>query len=243
MSSEAGRPLRGRGGGEARLLVVEDEPTILELLSGSLWFAGFDVVTAASGVEALRVTAVVRPDLILLDVMMPDADGFEVIRQIRSGGPRIPVIFLTARDSVRDRVAGLTLGGDDYITKPFSLDEVLARIRAVLRRSAGDGEPTAQRLVVADLELDSSSYEVWRAGRLVSLTPTEFRLLRYLMLNAGRVLSKAQILDHVWDHDFGGDGNVVESCVSYLRRKADDGEPRLIHTIRGMGYILRIPPP
>jgi two-component system, OmpR family, response regulator len=243
MSSEAGRPLRGRGGGEARLLVVEDEPTILELLSGSLWFAGFDVVTAASGVEALRVTAVVRPDLILLDVMMPDADGFEVIRQIRSGGPRIPVIFLTARDAVRDRVAGLTLGGDDYITKPFSLDEVLARIRAVLRRSAGDGEPTAQRLVVADLELDSSSYEVWRAGRLVSLTPTEFRLLRYLMLNAGRVLSKAQILDHVWDHDFGGDGNVVESCVSYLRRKADDGEPRLIHTIRGMGYILRIPPP
>ena len=200
-------------------------------------------MTAASGVEALRVTAVIRPDLILLDVMMPDADGFEVIRQIRSGGPRIPVIFLTARDAVRDRVAGLTLGGDDYITKPFSLDEVLARIRAVLRRSAGDGEPTAQRLVVADLELDSRSYEVWRAGRLVSLTPTEFRLLRYLMLNAGRVLSKAQILDHVWDHDFSGDGNVVESCVSYLRRKADDGEPRLIHTIRGMGYILRIPPP
>jgi two-component system, OmpR family, response regulator len=243
MSSEAGRPLLGRGGGEARLLVVEDEPTILELLSGSLWFAGFDVVTAASGVEALRVTAVVRPDLILLDVMMPDADGFEVIRQIRSSGPRIPVIFLTARDSVRDRVAGLTLGGDDYITKPFSLDEVLARIRAVLRRSAGDGEPPAQRLIVADLELDSSSYEVWRAGRPVSLTPTEFRLLRYLMLNAGRVLSKAQILDHVWDHDFSGDGNVVESCLSYLRRKADDGEPRLIHTIRGMGYILRIPPP
>ena len=243
MSSEAGRPLLGRGGGEARLLVVEDEPTILELLSGSLWFAGFDVVTAASGVEALRVTAVIRPDLILLDVMMPDADGFEVIRQLRSGGPRIPVIFLTARDAVRDRVAGLTLGGDDYITKPFSLDEVLARIRAVLRRSGGDGEPTAQRLVVADLELDSSSYEVWRAGRLVSLTPTEFRLLHYLMLNAGRVLSKAQILDHVWDHDFSGDGNVVESCVSYLRRKADDGEPRLIHTIRGMGYILRIPPP
>ena len=243
MSSEAGRPLLGRAGGEARLLVVEDEPTILELLSGSLRFAGFDVVTAASGVEALRVTAAVRPDLILLDVMMPEADGFEVIRQIRSGGPRIPVIFLTARDSVRDRVAGLTLGGDDYITKPFSLDEVLARIRAVLRRSAGDGEPPAQRLVVADLELDSSSYEVWRAGRLVGLTPTEFRLLRYLMLNAGRVLSKAQILDHVWDHDFSGDGNVIESCVSYLRRKADDGEPRLIHTIRGMGYILRIPPP
>jgi len=226
---------------EARLLVVEDEPTILELLSGSLRFAGFDVVTAATGAEAIRAAVRARPDLVLLDVMMPDGDGFDVVRQIRSGGPRIPVIFLTARGTVHDRIAGLTLGGDDYVTKPFSLDEVLARIRAVLRRSGQDD--AGSRLVVADLELDGDSHEVRRGGRLIGLTPTEFKLLRYLMINAGRVLSKAQILDHVWDYSFSGDSNVVESCVSYLRRKVDDGEPRLIHTIRGMGYVLRIPPP
>ena len=227
---------------EARLLVVEDEPTILELLSGSLRFAGFEVVTAASGIEALRAAAASRPDLILLDVMIPDGDGFEVIRRIRSGGPHVPVIFLTARDAVHERVAGLTLGGDDYVTKPFSLDEVLARIRAVLRRSGGQAAD-GSRLRVADLELEEDSHEVRRAGRLVALTPTEFRLLRYLMINAGRVLSKAQILDHVWDFSFDGDGNVVEPCVSYLRRKVDQNEPRLIHTIRGVGYVLRIPPP
>ena len=222
--------------------MVEDEPTILELLSGSLRFAGFDVVTAASGKEAVRAAARARPDLILLDVMMPDGDGFEVLRQIRSAGPRIPVIFLTARGTVHDRVAGLTLGGDDYVTKPFSLDEVLARIHAVLRRSGGREEADS-RLVVADLELDGNTHEVRRAGRLIALTPTEFKFLRYLMTNAGCVLSKGQILDHVWDYSFSGDSNVVESCMSYLRRKVDDGEPRLIHTIRGMGYILRIPPP
>ena len=227
---------------EARLLVVEDEPTILELLSGSLRFAGFDVVTAASGHEALRVAAAARPDLILLDVMLPDGDGFDVIRGIRAGGPRVPVIFLTARTRVQERVAGLTLGGDDYITKPFSLDEVLARIRAVLRRSGGPGAESS-RLVVADLELDEDTHEVRRHGGLVTLTPTEFKLLRYLMINAGQVLSKAQILDHVWDYSFSGDGNVVEPCISYLRRKADQGEPRLIHTIRGVGYVLRVPPP
>jgi two-component system, OmpR family, response regulator len=228
--------------GKTRLLVVEDEPTILELLSGSLRFAGFDVLTAATGAEALRAAARARPDLILLDVMMPDGDGFEVLHQIRSGGPHVPVIFLTARGTLRDRVAGLTLGGDDYITKPFSLDEVLARIRAVLRRSGGQ-QAGASRLAVADLELDADGHEVRRGGRLIGLTPTEFKLLRYLMINAGHVLSKAQILDHVWDHSFTGDGNVVESCMSYLRRKVDDGEPRLIHTVRGMGYVLRIPPP
>jgi two-component system OmpR family response regulator len=227
---------------EARLLVVDDEPTILELLSGSLRFAGFDVVTAASGVEALRVSAAVRPDLILLDVMMPDGDGFEVIRRIRAGGTRVPVIFLTARGAVPERVTGLALGADDYVTKPFSLEEVLARIRAVLRRS--DGEAAADsRLVVADLELDEDSHEVWRGGEVITLTPTEFKVLRYLMVNAGRVLSKGQILDQVWDYSFNGDSNVVESCVSYLRRKIDRCEPRLIHTIRSMGYILRIPPP
>ena len=227
---------------EARLLVVEDEPTILELLSGSLRYAGFDVLTASTGREALRAAAHSRPDLILLDVMLPDGDGFDVIRAIRVSGPRVPVIFLTARTHVHERVAGLTLGGDDYVTKPFSLDEVLARIRAVLRRCGGNG-PADSRLAVADLELDEDSHEVRRHGRPVALTPTEFKLLRYLMRNAGQVLSKAQILDHVWDYGFTGDGNVVEPCVSYLRRKVDQGEPRLIHTIRGVGYVLRIPPP
>jgi len=228
--------------GEARLLVVDDEPTILELLAGSLRFAGFDVVTAASGAQALKLAASARPDLILLDVMMPDGDGFEVLQRIRGGGPRVPVVFLTARGTVRERVTGLTLGGDDYVTKPFSLEEVLARIRAVLRRSGGQQEP-GSRLAVADLELDEDRHEVRRAGREVSLTPTEFRLLSYLMVNAGRVLSKSQILGHVWDYNFSGDGNVVEPCVSYLRRKVDDRDPRLIHTIRGLGYVLRIPPP
>jgi len=229
-------------GGEARLLVVDDEMTILELLAESLRFAGFDVLTAASGAEALRIAATARPDLILLDVMMPHGDGFDVIRRIRAGGPHIPVIFLTARGGVRDRVAGLTLGGDDYVAKPFSLDEVLARIRAVLRRGKGDAGP-GSRLVVADLELDEDSHEVWRGGSVVALSPNEFKVLRYLMLNAGRVLSRGQILDHVWNYNFNGDGNLVESYICYLRRKIDHGEPRLIHTIRGVGYVLRIPPP
>jgi len=227
---------------EARLLVVDDEPTILELLAGTLRFAGFDVLTAVSGAEALRAAAAAKPDLILLDVMMPDCDGFDVIRRIRAGGPRIPVIFLTARDSVHERVTGLTLGGDDYVTKPFSLDEVLARIRAVLRRSRGEPE-AGSRLVVADLELDEDSHQVWRAGSEVGLSPNEFKLLRYMMINAGRVLSRAQILDHVWDYSFDGDGNIVEYYICYLRRKLDRGEPRLIHTIRGIGYVLRVPPP
>ena len=228
--------------GEARLLVVDDEPTILELLAGTLRFAGFDVLTAVSGAEALRAAAAAKPDLILLDVMMPDCDGFDVIRRIRAGGPRIPVIFLTARDSVHERVTGLTLGGDDYVTKPFSLDEVLARIRAVLRRSRGEPE-AGSRLAVADLQLDEDSHQVWRAGTEVGLSPNEFKLLRYMMINAGRVLSRAQILDHVWDYSFDGDGNIVESYVCYLRRKLDRDEPRLIHTIRGIGYVLRVPPP
>jgi len=226
---------------EARLLVVDDEPTILELLAGTLRFAGFDVLTAVSGAEALRAAAAAKPDLILLDVMMPGCDGFDVIRRIRAGGPRVPVIFLTARDSVHERVTGLSLGGDDYVTKPFSLDEVLERIRAVLRRTGQAA--TAARLRVAGLELDEDSHEVRRDGTLIALTPTEFRLLRFLMLNAGRVLSKGQILDHVWDHNPAGEGHVVEPCVSYLRRKVDFGDPRLIHTIRGVGYVLRIPPP
>jgi two-component system, OmpR family, response regulator len=228
--------------GEARLLVVDDEETILELLAGSLRFAGFEVTTAATGAEALRAAAASRPDLLLLDVMMPDGDGFEVVRRLRSSGPDVPVIFLTARDGVRERVAGLALGADDYVTKPFSLDEVLERIRAVLRRTGRAAAAT--RLRVGGLELDEDSHEVRRDGTLIALTPTEFRLLRFLMLNAGRVLSKGQILDHVWDYGLAGDlGNVVEPCMSYLRRKVDQGEPRLIATIRGVGYVLRIPPP
>lgn len=226
----------------ARLLVVDDEPVILELLAGALRFAGFDVLTASTGAEALRAAAAGRPDLILLDVMMPGCDGFEVIRRIHDGGPRIPVIFLTARDTPRDRVAGLSLGGDDYITKPFSLDEVLARISAVLRRSTGEAEP-ASRLAIADLELDQDSHQVRRAGTEVTLAPREFKLLRYLMTNAGRVLSREQILDHVWDYNFTGDSNIIESYISTLRRKIDTAEPRLIHTIRSIGYVLRIPPP
>jgi two-component system OmpR family response regulator len=231
----------GDGSTEARLLVVEDEEMILELLSGSLRFAGFDVVTAVSGAEALRAVTASRPDLVLLDVMLPDGDGFEVVRRLRSAGPDVPVIFVTARDGVHERVAGLALGADDYVTKPFSLDEVLERIRAVLRRT---GRAAAKpRLRVAGLELDEDGHEVRRDGIPIALTPTEFRLLRFLMSNAGRVLSKQQIFDHVWDHNPAGDANVVEPCVSYLRRKVDQGEPRLIHTIRGVGYVLRIPPP
>jgi two-component system, OmpR family, response regulator len=226
----------------ARLLVVDDEPVILELLAGALRFAGFDVLTAATGAEALRAAAAGRPDLILLDVMMPGCDGFEVIRRIHDSGPRIPVIFLTARDRPHDRVAGLSLGGDDYITKPFSLDEVLARISAVLRRSTGGAEP-ASRLAIADLELDRDSHQVWRAGTEITLAPREFKLLRYLMTNAGRVLSREQILDHVWDYSFSGDSNIIESYISTLRRKVDTAEPHLIHTIRSIGYVLRIPPP
>jgi len=229
----------------ARLLVVDDEATILELLAGSLRFAGFQVATAASGTEAVRAAASSRPDLVLLDVMMPDGDGFEAARRIRAAaggaGPGIPVIFLTARDQVTDRVTGFDLGADDYVTKPFSLDEVLARVRAVLRRTQPDRlEP---RLRVGDLELDDEAHEVRRAGVPVALTPTEYRLLRFLMVNAGRVVSKGQIMDHVWEYNPAGDGTVVEPCVSYLRRKVDQAEPRLIHTVRGFGYVLRIPPP
>jgi two-component system, OmpR family, response regulator len=236
----------------ARLLVVDDEATILELLAGSLRLAGFEVVTAASGAEAVRAAASSRPDLVLLDVMMPDGDGFEALRRIRDGGSEVPVIFLTARDEVPDRVKGFDIGGDDYVTKPFSLDELLGRIRAVLKRSRPDAP--GSRLRVADLEMDEEAHEVRRGGAVVALTPTEYRLLQFLMANAGRVVSKAQILGHVWGHDDPDrddpdrddpdrDGNVVEPAVSYLRRKVDQGQPRLIHTVRGFGYVLRIPPP
>ena len=227
---------------EARLLVVDDEPNIVELLSASLRYAGFEVVTAASGTEAVRRAQEFQPDLLVLDVMMPGMDGFDVVRRLRTDGLHMPVLFLTARDSAEDKVTGLTLGGDDYVTKPFSLEEVVARIRAILRRFAVQkaGTPTAQR-VFADLALDEDTHEVWKDGTLVALSPTEFKLLRYFMDNAGKVVSKAQILDHVWNYDFGGDANIVESYVSYLRRKVDTTEPKLLHTLRGVGYTLRLP--
>ena len=241
MSGMSTQPVDGRKQPSTRLLVVEDEPNILELLSASLRYAGFEVVTASAGTEAVQAAQRHRPDLIVLDVMLPDMDGFDVLRRLRGGGTRVPVVFLTARDAMEDKVRGLTLGGDDYVTKPFSLEEVVARIRAVLRRTQGEGAEPTPRLKFADLELDEESHEVWRAGQPVQLSPTEFKLLRYFMGNANRVLSKMQILDHVWDYDFRGDTGIVESYVSVLRRKVDSAEPRLIHTLRGVGYVLRLP--
>jgi two-component system, OmpR family, response regulator len=228
---------------EARLLVVEDEPNIRELLATSLRFAGFEVETADDGASALALAEKCDPDLVVLDVMLPDVDGFEVTRRLRDRGRQQPIVFVTARDSVGDKIAGLTIGGDDYVTKPFSLEEVIARIRAVLRRTRGAGDDDTATLRFHDLELDEDSHEVRRSGRIIELSPTEFKLLRYLMLNPNRVLSKLQILDHVWDYDFRGESGIVESYISYLRRKIDvDDLPSLIHTKRGVGYVLRVPP-
>ncbi len=234
-------------------MVVDDEPNIRELLATSLRFAGFELHAAGDGATALRLVKQVNPDLVVLDVMLPDMDGFTLTRRLREKGHHVPVVFLTARDDTSDKVTGLTVGGDDYVTKPFSLEEVVARIRAVLRRTRpGDDDADGATLRYADLELDDDGHEVRRAGRTIDLSPTEFKLLRYLMLNAGRVLSKTQILDHVWQYDWGGDANIVESYISYLRRKidapragADDDAPAplpLIHTKRGVGYVLRLPP-
>ena len=232
--------------------MVDDEPNIRELLATSLRFAGFEVHAAGDGATALRLVKQVNPDLVVLDVMLPDMDGFTLTRRLREKGHHVPVVFLTARDDTSDKVTGLTVGGDDYVTKPFSLEEVVARIRAVLRRTRpGDDVADDATLRYADLELDDDGHEVRRAGRTIDLSPTEFKLLRYLMLNAGRVLSKTQILDHVWQYDWGGDANIVESYISYLRRKIDapqvgaddDAAPLpLIHTKRGVGYVLRLPP-
>ncbi|HEY5031685.1 MAG TPA: response regulator transcription factor [Actinomycetes bacterium] len=229
---------------EARLLVVDDEPYIADLLATGLKFVGFDVRTAGTGNQALAVAEEFRPDLLVLDVMLPDLDGFEVCRRLREDGRRVGVVFLTARDATEDKITGLTLGGDDYVTKPFSLEEVVARVRAVLRRTttAAEGEiEDTGRMTFADLELDEDVHEVRRAGEVIDLSPTEFALLRYLMSNSGRVLSKAQILDHVWQYDFNGDSGIVESYISYLRKKIDCFEPPLIHTLRGVGYSLRVP--
>jgi len=235
------------GPGVIKLLVVDDEPVVRELLSASLRFAGFTVTSAATGTEAVTLAVREPPDLIVLDVMLPDIDGFEVVRRLGERGTRtmggrpghVPVLFLTARDTTQDKIDGLTAGGDDYVTKPFSVEELIARIRAILRRAGGPADE--ETLTVADLVLDREGRQVRRAGRPVRLSPTEFRLLLFLMENVGRVLSKGQILDRVWHYDFGGDESIVESYVSYLRRKVDTTEPKLIHTVWGAGYVLRRP--
>ena len=221
-----------------QILVVDDEPSIVDAVATTLRYEGFDVREATNGRAALAAAQEAPPDLIVLDVMLPDLDGIEVTRRLRADGIRVPVLFLTARDSVDDKVAGLTIGGDDYVTKPFSLAEVVARTRAILRRTQGDAEP-AGLLQFSDLVLDEDSHEVWRADTPVHLTATEFNLLRFFMLNPRRVLSKSQILDHVWHYDFDGDASVVETYVSYLRKKLEGLGPPIIHTIRLVGYTLR----
>jgi len=223
-----------------RVLVVDDEPALTDLLSMALRYEGWEIRSAGSGAAAVRLAREFGPDAVVLDVMLPDFDGLEVLRRLRSHAPNVPVLFLTARDAVEDRVAGLTAGGDDYVTKPFSLEEVVARLRGLMRR-AGVGVSAREEavLTVGDLTLDEDSHEVRRAGALISLTATEFELLRYLMRNPRRVLSKAQILDRVWNYDFGGQANVVELYISYLRKKIDAGRAPMIHTLRGAGYVLK----
>jgi len=227
-------------GSSHRVLVVDDEPNIADVISMALRYQGFEVATAATGAEALAAVRTFRPQLMLLDVMLPDMEGFEVARRLGAERARVPIIFLTARDATEDKVRGLTVGGDDYVTKPFSLEELVARVRALLRRS-GAAEPESSRLTFADVELDDDAHEVTRAGELIELTATEYRLLRYLMLNPRRVLTRPQLLEHVWDYDFGGDARVLETYVSYLRKKLDAHGPPLIHTVRGVGYVLRLP--
>ena len=228
-------------GDDGDLLVVDDEPFLRDAVAASLRFLGFGVTAAGTGRQALRMAREQRYDLVILDVMLPDMDGFEIVRRLRGDGNRVPVIFLTAKDAQEDKVTGLTIGGDDYITKPFGLEELAARVRTVLRRTRpATAEPV---LEFADLTLDQDTYQVRRAGRAVELSPTEFRLLRYFMLNPGRVLTRAQILDHVWDYDFGGSTTVVATYVAYLRRKLAGDGPDLIHTQRAVGYSLRMPRP
>lgn len=223
-----------------RLLVVEDEPAIQDMLAMSLAFVGYEVLRASTGTEAIAHADKMKIDLALLDVMLPDTDGVDLLRQLRKVHPDMAAVFVTARDALEDRLAGLTLGGDDYVTKPFSLEEVVARVGVVLRRTRPAARDETNRLTYADLELDEARHEVHRAGQLVTLSPTEFALLRFLMRNAELVMSRTQILDHVWHYDFNGNSGVVESYISYLRRKIDTVEPPLIHTIRGVGYVLKV---
>ena len=226
----------------AKVLVVDDEPNIVELLTVSLKFQNFEVYSANSGNEALRIAREVNPDAYILDVMMPGMDGFELLGKLRQEGLDGPVLYLTAKDGVDQRIHGLTIGADDYVTKPFSLEEVITRLRVIMRRGGAAEESTNDATMsYADLTLNDDTHEVTKAGELIELSPTEFNLLRYLMQNKEVVLSKSKILDNVWHYDFGGDGNVVESYISYLRRKIDTGETQLIHTVRGVGYVLRMP--
>ncbi len=222
-----------------RILVVDDEPNIAELLAMALRLEGWEILVAHTGSQAVSSARQHAPDAVVLDMMLPDFDGLEVLRKLRAHSPDVPVLFLTARDAVEDRVTGLTAGGDDYVTKPFSLEEVVARLRALLRRTGGTRERSSAALVVGDLTLDEDSHEVTRGGDQINLTATEFELLRYLMRNPRRVLSKAQILDRVWNYDFGGQANVVELYISYLRKKVDAGREPMIHTLRGAGYVLK----
>jgi two-component system OmpR family response regulator len=225
---------------QVRILVVDDEPNIVDVISMALRFEGFAVESAGNGADAIAAVAASKPQVMVLDVMLPDIDGFEVARRLAAAHTGVPIVFLTARDATEDVVHGLTIGGDDYVTKPFSLEELVARIRTILRRS-GMAEPESSTLAFADLELDEDTREVTRGGRPIELTATEFRLLRYLMLNPRRVLTRAQLLDHVWQYDFGGDARVLETYISYLRKKVDVEAPPLIHTVRGVGYSLRLP--
>ena len=226
-------------GAPPRVLVVDDEENLAELISMALRYEGFEVATAHTGTAAVIRARELRPDAVVLDMMLPDFDGLEVLRRLRALDSGVPVVFLTARDAVEDRVAGLTAGGDDYVTKPFSLEEVVARLRALMRRAGALAATTSSVLTVGDLSLDEDSHEVFRAGEEVTLTVTEFELLRFLMLNPRRVLSKAHILDRVWHYDFGGQANVVELYISYLRKKIDVGREPMIHTMRGAGYVLK----
>jgi two-component system OmpR family response regulator len=231
--------VNGNGNGH-RILVVDDEPNIVDVVSMALRFQGFTVDSAGTGAEAVAKVRDFKPQLIVLDVMLPDMEGFDVAKRLGAQHARVPIIFLTARDATEDKIRGLTLGGDDYVTKPFSLEELVARIRTILRR-IGLSEAESSRLVFEDLELDDDAHEVTRAGQPVDLTATEYRLLRYLMLNPRRVLTRGQLLEHVWDYDFGGDARVLETYVSYVRKKLDAHGPPLIHTVRGVGYALRTP--
>jgi two-component system OmpR family response regulator len=231
--------LRRPDGQPVRVLVVDDEPTLAELVTMALRLEGWDIRSATDGLAAVRLAREFRPDAVVLDVMLPDIDGLEVLRRMRADLPTLPVLFLTAKDAVEDRIAGLTAGGDDYVTKPFSLEEVTLRLRALLRRTGVTEAGTGASIVVGDLTLDEDSREVHRGGELVDLTATEFELLRYLMRNPRRVLSKAQILDRVWNYDFGGQANIVELYISYLRKKIDAGRAPMIHTMRGAGYVLK----
>ncbi|HKY58074.1 MAG TPA: response regulator transcription factor [Aeromicrobium sp.] len=226
-------------GTPVRVLVVDDEVNIAELISMALRYEGWDISTAHTGNKAVRQAKECLPDAIVLDVMLPDIDGFEVLRRIRASQPDVPVLFLTARDAVEDRVAGLTAGGDDYVTKPFSIEELVARLRGLMRRAGARRMEATNVLTVGDLTLDEDSREVWRGNDEIVLTATEFELLRFLMRNPRRVMSKAQILDRVWNYDFGGQANVVELYISYLRKKIDHGRTPMIHTMRGAGYVLK----